>query len=108
MKLAEITLNRVKLAYKRTGMKPQTGPFIEDGKCCALAALALELGITSESPDTAWQLVLDAEDLVMPFAMGFDRPFGPQSYPSESEQKAFIQGQKIARGLGLGRHNDNR
>lgn len=72
LELSEITIERVKLAYKRTGLKP--GKFASrysehlfpGNRCCPLEALAKDLGLPH------FRLVLKSPQEQSLFAYGYD------------------------------------
>ena len=98
MKLEEITVERIKESYAKTGLKP--GKFKTPGCACALQTLAKELLGTTRT----WYGVIDEKEdsLSRAFSHGFDFPaIKLKSNYAEKEQKAFLKGQEIAKALGL-------
>lgn len=95
LKLEDITLERVKQAYKNTGLIPskvaQPGDEIH---ACALQALAVDLGDSKEF----WYQILDDDgslNKALEFGWGFDgRGIG-------IETKAFKVGREISQALGV-------
>ncbi len=95
MKLEEITIERVKESYEKTGLKP--GKYKAKGCACALETLALEvLGDTRY-----WHQIIEEDRAELPFAHGFDFPRTTLKQNYETQQEAFFKGQEIAKALGL-------
>jgi len=99
MKLEEITIERVKESYEKTGLKP--GKFKTPGCACALQTLAKEV-LGSER---YWFKILDYEDddSLTSFTHGFDFPEETKrlEWYNGERLEAFLKGQEIAKALGL-------
>lgn len=83
MKLTEITVERVREAYRKTGLKPFYGrPNVYDGRCCALGVLGYEqTGELSSSTDARIRsLKIDFDD-GWNFVSGFDKGFQGYTRP---------------------------
>ena len=101
MEISEITLERVKLSYQRTGLIPANGlvALEKTGYACALATLAEELGLTH------WDKVLPTQAETRQFYLGFDaHEFEEYSNSNKTIKQQLVmyrQARDIAIGLGL-------
>jgi len=94
MKLEEITVERVKESYEKTGLKP--GKFKTPSYACALQTLAEEL----LGGKRYWYDVL-RDNSTNAFTHGFDFPESACKKYTDKELEAFLKGQEIAKALGL-------
>jgi len=94
MKLSEITLERVKEAYTKTGLKPANGiGRYKPGCACALEALAMDIW----ADKARWPGAIEGEVEMKSFYAGFD---GLHLFYGINLE-AYYLGKSIAKGLGL-------
>lgn len=93
MKLADITLERVKAAYKKVGYEPGVGP----GRCALQAIADAENIRGAEFLQPHYNCVLDYFNERDGFIRGFDgHPIGPLN-----DEAAYRLGREIAIALGV-------
>lgn len=93
LKLDDITIERVKLAYQKIGKSPAIWQNRDKTHCCALQALAEAEGFVDDTGNPHWGLVLEggAQGFIRGFDLGIDLLGSP----------AASLGDQIARELGL-------
>lgn len=111
MRLEEITIEKVREAYKKTGLRPRSGEArVVDGRCCALGVLGYaetkdtlsscpEQGSTEKRILSLGINLTDGWEFGMGFDAGFDGyspEFCGQGYPW------YDQGYKIGRAMRRG------
>lgn len=105
-----ITPDVVVAAYKACGMTPSQGIFCEDGKCCALSAVAIANGIPVESISACMGFVFMAaikplglhRYYVTGFISGFDAPhLNVWDMCSKESQNGCNDGRAAAIRMGL-------
>lgn len=116
MKASEITLERIREAYRKTGLEPTSGhAFVVGGKCCAMGALLVDAGIGWDAGPGSVRRISEAEaalgiecesfggqvegksECLAAFVHGFDDGFG--NFPRARVGPAYVRGHEV--GLAL-------